>query len=101
MNRWTDRWANKCEGWMDLSYTLSSLNMLLLSSLIGPLDKNPLNRGDLVDFEELSLQYSGVYSTGDNYSRQSQASVSPPAVEVVPSVMPQSGKIDGTVFEGI
>ena len=65
---------------------------VLYAYLIGPLDKNPLNHRDLVDFEELSLRYSGVHPTGDNYSRQSPSSAIPPT-EAVPTctVMPPSG----------
>jgi len=63
--------------------------------LIFPLDKNPLNQRDLVNFEELSLRYSGLQPTGDNYSRQSPSSSTPPIEGV--TVLPQSGEL-GAVF---
>ena len=63
--------------------------------LIFPLDKNPLNQRDLVNFEELSLRYSGLQPTSDNYSRQPPSSATLPTEGV--TVLPQSGEL-GAVF---
>jgi hypothetical protein len=63
--------------------------------LIDPLDKNPLNQRDLVNFEELSLRYSSLQPTSDNYSRQPPSSAIPPA-EVV-TALPQSGELDAVI----